>query len=227
MHMKRVTSPKFWKAGRKKHVWVISPRPGPHPKRFSFPLGVIIRDRLGLAQNRREAKAILNQGHVLVDGKARKELHFPVGLMDVISIPAMKKHYRIVPYEKGLEIIEIPEKEAKIKVVRVIRKQAVKGGRIQITTHDGRNFLGIDAKVGDSLFIELPDAKVKEILKLEPGALALVIRGKSAGRMGKVISVGRTVRLEGNKQVFEAPKDYVLVIGKEKPVVKLYEGTGD
>ena len=229
MHMKRVTSPKFWKAGRKKHVWIISPVPGPHPKRFSFPLGVIVRDYLGLAQNRKEAKAALNSGNVLVDGVVRRELKFPVGLMDVITIVPLKKHYRVIPYEKGLRIIEIPEKEAKIKVLRVVRKQVIENGKLQITTHDGRNFLNVKADVGDSLVISLPDGKIKSILKLEPGALALVIKGRRAGRMGKVISVGRNVRMEGVKEVFEAPKEYVMVIGKGKPVVKMYEdeGTGD
>ncbi len=222
--MKRVTSPRFWKAGRKNYTWILAPRPGPHPKRFSFPLGVVLRDYLKLVESKREAKAALQTGEILVDGVARKDLNFPVGLMDVLTVVPLKKNYRVIPYENGLTIIEIDEKDAKTKVARVVRKQLVKGGRVQVTTHDGRNFLDVDARVGDSLVIT--EGKVR-VLKLDTGMLALVTRGKRAGRMGKIISVGRNIRMEGVKEVFEAPREYVLVIGKEKPVVKLYEGTSD
>ena len=42
---------------------------------------------LGIAQTRREGKLVLAQGKVLVDGKVVEKDDFPVGLMDVISMP--------------------------------------------------------------------------------------------------------------------------------------------
>ena len=148
MHMKRVTSPKFWRSGRKNFKWIFSPRPGPHAKNFSFPLTVVLRDVLGLVEDAREAKAAIKK-RVLVDGVTRNDHNFPVGLMDVVSIPVMKKAYRAVPAKRGLEIVGIPEKEAKLKLVRVIGKQMV-DSKVQLTTHDGRNFLGVDAKTSAS-----------------------------------------------------------------------------
>ena len=107
MHMKRVTSPKFWRAGRKNKVWIFTPRPGPHPKRFSFPLSVLLRDVLGLVSDAREARAAIKSKEVLIDGVPRRDTNFPVGLMDVISIPSMKKYYRIFPVPNGLTAVEI------------------------------------------------------------------------------------------------------------------------
>lgn len=228
-HTKRVTSPVFWRAGRKNFVWITSPSPGPHPASRSIPLQVLIRDILKLVEKGREARAVIRQGKVLVDGVPRKEHKFPVGLMDVVSFPDLKKHYRVVPYEKGLKVIEIPKNEASIKPVKLIAKQVVKGGKIQVTTHDGHNRLGVKASVGDTLLIE--DSKVKATLKMESGMLCLVIRGKQAGRMGKLLksdgAAKGLARLGSSKDVFEAPFNYIMVIGEKQPVVKVYEESND
>ena len=224
-HLKRVVSPKFWRAGRKNFLWITHPNPGPHAVNRSIPLQVLVRDVLKLTKTGREARAVIRAGQVFVDGVRRKDHKFPVGLLDVIDFPALKKQYRAVPYEKGLKVVEISATEAKLKPVRVISKQLVSGGKLQITSHDGRNFLGASAKVGDTLIIE--DKKIKKTLEMKPGQLCLVIRGRQSGRMGKLLKFdGSTknqglVRLEGNKDVFEAPVSYIMVIGEEKPVVKI------
>ena len=224
-HTKRVTSPVFWKAGRKNAVWVTSPAPGPHPADFSIPLQVLVRDVLGLVETAREAKAAIRAGHVLVDDVPRKNHKFPVGLMDVVSIAPLGKYYRVVPCPKGLRVVEIPKKEASLKPARVVSKQAV-SSKVQVTLHDGRNFLDIKASPGDT--VVLKGGKPSKVLKLEKGALCLIVRGGRAGRMGKLLSVERGLaRLEGNKDVFEAPVEYVMVIGEKEPVVKLYEASND
>lgn len=228
-HTKRVTSPVFWRAGRKNFKWITSPSPGPHPANRSIPLQVLIRDILKFVEKGREARAVIRQGKVLVDGIPRTEYKFPVGLMDVVSFPDLKRHYRIVPYEKGLQVIEISKKEASIKPVKLISKQVVKGGKVQSTTHDGRNRFGVKADVGDTLLVE--EGKVKEVLKMKPGTLCLVIRGKQAGRMGKLLksdgAARGLARLGSSKDVFEAPFNYIMVIGDKQPVVKVYAEPSD
>jgi small subunit ribosomal protein S4e len=177
----------------------------------------------------REARVVIRQGKVLVDGTPRKEYKFPVGLMDVVSFPDLKKHYRIVPDEKGLRVVEIPAKEAGIKPVKLVSKQVVKGGKVQVTTHDGHNRLGVKADVGDTLLIE--DGRLKGILKMKPGTLCLVVRGKQAGRMGKLLksdgAARGLARLGSSKEVFEAPFSYIMVIGDKQPVVRVYEESND
>ena len=224
-HTKRITSPTYWGAGRKNFKWITSVRPGPHPARHSIPLQVLLRDILGLVETARESKAVIKSGKVIVDGVARKDHKFPVGLMDVVSLPLIKKYYRIVPYENGLKVIEIPKKEADIKLVKVIRKQIVGGGKTQITASDGRNYSYSKAKIGDTLVIK--GEKIAEKLSMKKGQLCLITRGKQAGRMGKLVRLDKVSRLEGNKDLFEVPLEYIMVVGESKSMVKLYETAKD
>ncbi len=224
-HTKRVTSPIFWKAGRKNHVWITSVNPGSHSKNQAIPLQVLLRDVLNLVDTGREARAVIKQGKILVDGVVRRDYKFGVGFMDVISVPAIKKNFRVVPYHNGLKLIEIEAKEANTKILKIISKQVISKGKIQITTHDGSNFLEVKAKVKDSLILK--SGKVNKVLEMVKGALCLVFRGRQAGRMGKLLKLGDVVQLEGNKEIFEVPIDYIMVIGEKTPVVKLYETTND
>ncbi|MEM3973016.1 MAG: S4 domain-containing protein, partial [Ignisphaera sp.] len=97
-HLKRLAAPWFWPILRKEYKWVVKPSPGPHPIDRSLPLLVVIRDVLGLAETAREAKRIIFDGKVYIDGVVRKDYKFPVGVMDTISIPDIDFYARFVPY---------------------------------------------------------------------------------------------------------------------------------
>ena len=103
--LKRLPSPKFWPIERKTKKYVIKPKPGPHSLERSLPLGLIIRDILKHAETLKEAKEILNQEIVKIDGVVRKEHNFPVGLMDVLIIG--DEHYRILAGKRGLFLKKI------------------------------------------------------------------------------------------------------------------------
>ncbi len=229
MHLRRLLAPKYWKTGKKTAWWVVTPRPGPHPKSFSIPLLVLVRDVLKLAEKAKEAKYIIKRKKILIDWKPRTDHKFPVGFMDVVAIPELKKFYRITASDKGLEAREISKEDAKKKILKVVRKQKVKGGRIQLTTHDGRNFLDIDAKPGDSLLCTIDEKtgsfKVEKVLKLAPGAVAFVFKGRRAGRMGKIKEIKPRIKeavLVAGQEEFEAPLEYLIVVGEEKPEVQVY-----
>jgi|YelNatPaOPRAMG01_1025707.scaffolds.fasta_scaffold01691_20 small subunit ribosomal protein S4e len=230
--LKRLLVPEFWKVSKKRVTWAVSPRPGPHKKFECIPLLIIVRDILGLAETGKEAKSIIKKGEIFVDGKPRKDYAYPAGLMDVISIPKISKHYRIIPYSKGLKLIEIPEKEANLKLLRIRDKKIVKKARIQLNFHDGKNlFVEKDVyKTGDSLLVELPSLKIIEHLKLEKGSLGLILKGKNAGKLAKVHEVVISRTQEPRKVVCEAEGnrmevifDYFFVVGKEAPVIKVSE----
>jgi len=230
-HLKRLLAPDFWKISKKEFKWTVSPRPGPHPKFECIPLLIIVRDILELAETGREAKRIIKKGEILVDGRARKDHAYPVGLMDVITIPKIEKYYRIVPSKKGLGLIEIEKKEADLKLCKIVNKTTIKGNKTQLNLHDGRNMLvkEDEYKTGDSLLIQLPSQKIKEHLKLEKNSLVMVLKGKNAGKMGKVKNIlPRRHMTERNKVICdiegkksEVLKEYVFVVGKDKPVIKL------
>jgi len=230
VHLKRLTAPRFWKIPKKIAKWAVTPRPGPHKKLESIPLLVIVRDILKLVDVAKEAKKIIKAGEILVDGEPRKDHKFPVGLMDVIEIPKINKRYRVVPVKEGLQLIEISKKEASLKLCRINNKTTVKGGITQLNLHDGRNVLVKKDvyKTGDSLLIEVPSQKIVDHIKLEKGSLAVITGGQNRGRIVEVKEIVVTRSREPNKvmcvadgEEITAIKDYVFVVGKKKPLIKL------
>ncbi len=229
--LKRLLVPEFWKIPKKKFKFAVSPRPGPHKKLECIPLLVIVRDILKLAETGKEAKKIIKNGEILVDGKVRKDHAYPVGLMDTLSIPKIKKYFRVVMKEKGLELKEISEDDSKRKICKIVNKTCVKKNKIQLNLHDGRNILieKDSFKTGDSILIELPSQKILEHVKLEEGALALITKGSNAGKICRVKNLikrrslieSSLVLCEIEGKDFEINKNYLIVIGKEKPLVEL------
>jgi len=61
-----------------------------------IPLLIVVRDMLKLATNSREAKAIITEGNILVDGIPRKDYKYMTGLFDIISLPAINEYYRLL-----------------------------------------------------------------------------------------------------------------------------------
>ncbi len=232
-HLKRIAAPKSWKIKRKRRfgAWITKPSPGPHPQERSIPLRVLVRDYLGLARNAREADFIIKKGEILVDGKARKDPKFPVGLFDVVEIPKIEKVYRIVLDEKGRLIPkEISEAEKGYKIVRVERKVTVKGGLTQLGTHDGRSFLlkETDLKPGDVLKIEVPSQNIVESYKLVPGNLVYILSGRHAGTIGTIKEIEKgdllrptLVKVEVEGETIETAKKNVFVVGKNAPAITL------
>jgi small subunit ribosomal protein S4e len=230
--LKRLLAPKFWKVPRKVMTWVVAPRAGPHKKFECIPLAIILRNILGLTETGREAKTVIKKGDIFVDGKARKEHAYPVGLMDVVSIPKLNKFYRMIPFPKGLKLIEIQEKEAKLKLLKIMNKSSVKKGKIQLNFHDGKNLIiGKDVyKTGDSVLVELPSLKIIDHVKLEKDVMGLIIGGVNAGLLAtaKEIIVSRStepnrVVCELENKKLEISHEHFFVVGKKSPLIAVGE----
>jgi len=238
-HLKRLAAPITYHIPKKTWKWAIRVSPGPHPADRAIPIGILIRDVFGLASNLREVKYMLRKEYIKIDGKPVKDYHYPVGLMDVIELVPEEKFYRILPHKISLiypyEIIN--DSERHIKPLRIKRKTMVKGERIQLTTHDGRNFVlnkeseYYSLKPGDTLIYNFSDNTFVEYIEFKPGSVAVIIGGSRIGRKGKVIEISkphplkpRVVKLESNGTLFETIFDYVFIVGKDKPVISLGGG---
>jgi small subunit ribosomal protein S4e len=224
-HLKRYLAPKFWNIPRKRFVFTIKPSPGPHPKDKCIPLLIILRDLLHLAENAKEAKKILNAGNVLVDKKIRKDPKFPVGLMDIIEIPSVKKYFRVVPDSRGLALKETKAEDTDKKICKITGKIRIKKDVIQLNLHDGKNIMisANEAKkynVGDSLLIKLPEQKILQHFELKPGENAVIISGKNTGLSGIIKEIYRrktmletsTATIEADGKQIKTLKDYVMVV---------------
>ena len=241
-HLKRKPAPKLWPIHRKEFVWTVMPKPGPHSLSRSLPLALIVRDMLGFAKTGKEAKNIISQGKIMVDGKVRRDERFLVGLMDVISIVDAKKSYRVLPSEKGLFLYPIKSGEAAFKLYRIEDKTVVKGGRMHLDLHDGTNLL---IEVGspenpkdvyttlDVLKFSVPDRELLGHIKLTVGVPAIVIGGKNIGKYGKVIIIEKkpskkrrdllvTIK-DINGDQFQTILDFVFILGDTEPSISLPE----
>jgi small subunit ribosomal protein S4e len=233
-HLKRFNSPEHWPIHPKEYTWTVKPGPGPHALDDSLPLLIIVRDIMEVADTAREAKIIINQGEILVDGRVRKDYKFPVGFMDVIQLPKSGKTYRVLPDEKGRLILHpIEEDKVGFKLCRIQNKTTIKGGKQQLNFHDGRNNLAEgDYQPGDVAIVKIPEQEVQDHIKLEKGTLGLITGGKHTGEIGAIkeiiitrSSMPNTVVMETEDgKSFQTLQDYVFALGKEEPVISLPGG---
>jgi small subunit ribosomal protein S4e len=233
LRLKRRAAPRSWTVPRKGTKWILRPRPGPHPQDRSIPLLLVLRDLQRIVVSAREARILVRSGAVRVDGKVASDLARGVGLMDTVSLASpLDRHYRLVTDRRGkLVLASIPSTEATVKIGRVRSKHAAKGGKVEVTLHDGRNLLvaaSTPYRVGDSLKIGLPDQKVLEHLVLKPGALAYLAGGSHVGELARVEKVEVRNSPQPNlvhfKEGFSTIKEYVFVVGEAAPGVTLGEG---
>jgi len=230
-HMKALAAPRSWKIKRKENVFVAKSRPGPHPLYLSLPAYVLVRDIMGEAASKKEAKTIFKQGKVLVDGREVREEKRPVGLMDVVSFPSTSKHYRVTVDGDGRVVaVPISAKESKVKVSRVVSKFTTKKGELTIRLHDGTS-LKVPGEIpvdnGDSVVLSLPDRKLSDVIRMKEGTICFAFRGSSAGKLGKFESQSpaslkrralTNMKLNDGSSV-STLKEYVMAIGSEEPRV--------
>ncbi|NPA47609.1 MAG: 30S ribosomal protein S4e [Thermococci archaeon] len=239
-HLKRFASPTSWYVERKVYKWAVRPRPGPHSLETSVPLIYLIRDYLGYARTAREARKILNEGKVLVDGKVRRDYKFPVGIMDVVSIPETGENYRVLPNRIGKLILHpISEEEASIKPLRIRNKRMVKGANVQLNLHDGTNHLirlnsPLDPqkdrfRTSYTIIMKVPERTIEEVIPFEVGSYVFVTQGKNVFRRGKIVEIRSfpmgwpdVVTIEDESgELFDTLKEYAFVVGKDKPRISL------
>jgi small subunit ribosomal protein S4e len=241
--LKRKPAPRFWPIHRKEFAWVVKPTSGPHSLEKCMPLALVLRDTLGLAKTRKEAKTIVSQGRVCIDGNIRTKDDFPIGLMDVISIPDIGKNFCVLPSYKGLILKEITGEDAKFKLCRVEDKTVVNDGQVQLHLHDGSNIpiKIVDLKnpqedvydTLDTVKISLPEKQILEHIKMKEKDFAIITGGKNVGKWGKTVEIEKAegkkrrnalVTIEDEKgSRYQTILNFVFAIGETHPLISLAE----
>lgn len=229
MVLKRLMAPNYWPIRVKQNTYVIDPKAGPHSKYKSIPLGVVLRDVLKITRNSFESNKILQNSLVKVDNIIRKKLDFPIGLMDVLTVG--DDNYRVTPSKKGLQLSKIDGNESKIKLFKIIDKSYIKN-KLQLNLHDGKNLLVKDDnfKTGDVIVFDLDKKEIKSVLKFGKGSSVIITDGKISGNKGKIenyivtkSSQQNEVIVNINGESLSIPKNYIFVIGEDKPIISLGE----
>jgi small subunit ribosomal protein S4e len=241
--LKRKPAPRFWPIHRKEFTWVVKPSPGPHSLQNCLPLAIVLRDILGFAQTRKEAKAIVSQGKVYVDGKVRRKDSFPAGLMDIISMPDANKHFRITSSKKGLILNPISKEETSFKLCRIEDRTTIKNGQVQLNLHDGSNLLvKVDDsknlqediyKTLDTIKISLPERQILEYIKMKEKSFAMITGGKNIGKYGKIVEIEKAegkkrrnafVTIEDAKgNSYQTILNFIFTIGETQPLISIPE----
>ena len=228
--LKRQMSPLFWKINRKDKRFVITVRPGSHPKNNSIPSAVLLRDTLNIVTTLREAKSSIYGGKVKVDGVIQKSLHHSIGLMDVVELENANDIYRLVPKNGQILFpIKINENEKSKKLVRVKSKTSIKGGRTQLGFHDGRTIItDTSVNVGDTCLLQIPEQKILDVIKFEKNSQVIIIKGTNAGRVGTIneikegtFTLPKRISLLIDDNTVEIPAQITMAIGKEKPIIQI------
>jgi len=228
--LKRQMSPLFWKINRKEKRFVITVRPGSHPKNNSIPSAVLLRDTLNIVNTLREAKSSIYGGKVKVDGVIQKSLHHSIGLMDVVELENTNDIYRLVPKNgQTLFPIKINKNEKSKKLVRVKSKTSISGGRTQLGFHDGRTVItDTSVNVGDTCLLQIPEQKILEVIKFEKNSQVIIIKGTNAGRVGTIneikegtFTLPKRISLLIDDNTVEIPAHITIAIGKEKPIIQI------
>jgi small subunit ribosomal protein S4e len=189
---------------------------------------------LELVNSSKEAKRILHDGSVMVDGNIVRDYRFPVGLFDVITMPKTDTSYRVL-LDRKQRLMLHKVTDSGIKLYRITDKTNVKGGATQLNLHDGSNIISdeFSYRTSDSVLVSIPERKVLQHFVYKPGNLALITGGAHSGELATIKEIKKVrssmpnmVSLQSTYD-FETVEDYVFVIGKNTPEIELPDEKGD
>ncbi len=230
-HEHRIASPKRYPILKKEFHYVVKLGPGPHSKKKGLPLLLMLRDLLKISKTRKETEKILNSRKVMVDNRVVKDVKFPVGFMDTLTVAG--DNYRLMFDKHGdVNLIKINDKESSLKICKIKDKKMVAGGKIQLNLHDGRNILveSKDYLPGDSIVISLPEQEIKKHLPCKKEMLVYITDGKHIGEIAKILEFIEVPGLNPDKVIlklndneFETLRKYIFVLGDSKPEVDIGE----
>nr|UXY87071.1 40S ribosomal protein S4 [Cryptomonas sp.] len=223
-HLKRLKAPKRWMLNKLGGTWAPKPKSGPHKKEASYPLSLIIRNKLKYALNNREITQILLQKTVCIDGKIRTEKNYPVGIMDIVDIKKTAEQFRLLYDSIGRYVLHrIRKDESVFKLCKVIKLKRGQMGIPYIVTHDGRTirYPNPIIKTNDSILFHVIDNKIVDFVKFDIGSLCIIIGGHNIGKIGiinhreKNYSNEETVRVKHQSgDEFVTKISNIFVIGR-------------
>ena len=219
-HIKKTVMPKTWpvprKGKRKRFVAVPS-----HSTSKGISLLFLLRDVLEIAGTRKEVRYMTHSGMVKINNRIRHDENFPVNVLDVVNLTAdgESKFYRLEIVNKKFGLTEIDAKDADSKVVKIVGKKVLDGGKVQMNLRDGQNFLSsVKFSVGDSVVLDTKKNKISKVLSLKKGAKVEIIAGKHAGENGELVGFeeltrGRNYEIKLGSGSVRLPYKTILVIG--------------
>lgn len=227
-HIKRIRTPKSWMLDKLSGIMATRPSQGPHKLRESLPLSILLRHRLKYALNGQEVLSILKdkESNVRVDGRTRKDIGFPTGVMDIVSIDKTGENFRVLYDTKGRFVLKaLKDDEAKVKLLKVVKKAVGPNKVPYIVTHDARTirFPHPEIDLHDTIKFDIKTNTVSDIARLEIGNICLATSGNNIGRVGLIHNIEKhpgsfdIIHIkDANQRDFATRTGNVFVLGKGK-----------
>ena len=195
MHIKRKTTSQFWPTAKTGTKYMAVPL---HHRESSVPIVVFVRDVLALVKNMKEMEKTLREKKISVNGKIIKEPNYPIIFGDSIAISSIGKYFKVGLKGKRFDLLPVSEKEADVKILRVVNKKILPGKKIQVNFDNGQNLIS-NEKIETDNFVEFNNKskKIVKIISLDKGVEVVVIKGKHCGKEGKLIQLSR----EGENEI--------------------------
>ena len=232
-HLKRFMAPDSWHITRKTNKFITKTSPGPHNAN-ALPVVVWLRDQMGYALNLKEVKQILHQHDVIINGRPCRDPKMGIGIFDIISMPKIGKHYRMLRDKNGRhKTVEIDSEAAKTRLAKITNKTIVSGGKVQLNMRFGANVIADNSyKPKDSIVLSLePETRFKIIdhFPFAIGNMAMIIGGKHSGKVARITGITKiagsgpnrvTLEDEKSKEQFETVETFIYMVGRETPALK-------
>jgi len=173
---------------------------------------------LGYAANAREARKILNNKELVVNGSVVTDPRFPIGLMDIVELKTTKEQFQVTFTKRG-KITIIEAGKSKHRLCRVENKKILPGGVTQLNLWGGVNInvKKDEYRTGDVVKLGLADKKIAGKIELKIGAKAFIIGGAHVGETATVKELilkkkPQEVLLEKDEGEFRTRKENVYLI---------------
>lgn len=232
-HLKRIHAPKSWMLSKVGGIWAMKPSQGPHKLRECMPLNLLLRNKLKLALNAKEAKVICKakEGNISIDGKVRTDHKFPVGFTDIVTINKTGTNYRVTFDVKGRwRLVKIPKEEAKYKLCKVTKRTMGPKKIPYISTSDGRTlrFPNPEIKENYTVKINLENNEIVSFYPYKIGSQVMISGGNNIGRAGQIEKIEKhpgsyeIVYIKDTAgKVFSTRLTNIFIIGAQRPEINI------
>ncbi len=185
-HMKGLASTRYMAVGKKTTRYVTKPKCGRHSLLSSISLLQFVR-KVGIVQSRRDARKLVTAELIVVNGRAVRDLKYPVGLNDVIQIKGSGDAYRIGINARGqADVSRVDPGSADERLCKVVHKYIGRKGAVMVGLHDGSSVAAQkEVAVNDSVVIDSKN-RIKKVMKLAEGSRCMVIAGVHVGTSGSI-----------------------------------------
>jgi len=210
-HQKRLSAPKHYPVDRKGLTYTTTAEGSRSPDQ-GITAVVFLREVLGYAETKKEAKQIVKNGNLVRNGDSVRDVRDTIGVMDLVEITETGESFRVLPRAESLEFHETEDDRRAVKITG----KRVEGENYIYSFHNGENYRTDEEYSTGTTLIFNDEVKSAEIAE---GEETIILDGKHSGKIATVEELhGRGMRsdtatVETDESEFEIRQDKLFATG--------------